>query len=49
MRMQKIKIYCQTKDCSNYKKINWNGDFLQKWLCCKCKQKIMKKFNNEKQ
>ena len=35
----KIKIYCQNEDCENFKFIEYNGEFIEHWICDDCERR----------
>ena len=36
----KIKIYCDTRHCENFKIIDWNGTDNINWICDDCRFKF---------
>jgi len=34
----KLKILCHKRYCENFKIIDWNGEFIEKWFCDKHKK-----------
>lgn len=43
----KIKTYCNMKDCINWKFIEWDGGFIENWICEKCmEEKVLEKWED---